>query len=142
MYFKDFSWGVHKAPKLFLYNWTELHSKSVIGLKMSHTWFQFLWLLLNKSHCWREWFQNSVMAQFDCGDENSSIIPTLQSCSGHPVSRMISQIQTMKTRKQISLGFSMETNSVQDTGGLEDSIDSLKCLEDIKYGPHWASWTR
>lgn len=40
----------------------------------------------------------------------------------------------MKTREQLSLGFSLETNGVQDTGGLEESSD-------CKYGPHGASRT-
>lgn len=82
------------------------------------------------------------MAQSDRRDENSSFLSALQHCSGnsgHPVSHLISQIQTMKTSEQLSLGFSLETNSVQDAGGLEESSDSLNQLEEIKYGPCGAS---
>lgn len=83
------------------------------------------------------------MAQSDCRDENGSIIATLQSCSGdsHPVSRLISQIQTMKTQEQLSLGGFLETNSVQDSGGLEESSDLLNQPQVCKYGPHGASRT-
>ncbi|KAI3369986.1 hypothetical protein L3Q82_024788 [Scortum barcoo] len=77
------------------------------------------------------------MAQFDCRDENSrclsrSIITNLPSGFGnsHPVKQLISQIQTMKTTEQLSSGISLETNSAQDTGGLEESTGSLNQVED------------
>lgn len=46
------------------------------------------------------------------------------------VNHLISQIQTMKTTEELSSGFSLETNSTQDTGGLDESSDSLNQVED------------
>lgn len=81
------------------------------------------------------------MAQADCRDENSSVISNLQSCSGetHPAGHLISKIQTMKMRKQPLPGFSLSTDRVQDTGGLEESCDLLSQPLDCKYGPCGAS---
>ncbi|KAL7408205.1 hypothetical protein ABVT39_019883 [Epinephelus coioides] len=69
------------------------------------------------------------MAQLDCTDENSwssSILNTLKSYVGDPVSNLISQIRNMETKEQLSLGFSPpETDSAQDTGDPEESSDFL-----------------
>ncbi|XP_041809100.1 rho guanine nucleotide exchange factor 19 [Chelmon rostratus] len=77
------------------------------------------------------------MAQRDGRDENSmcsssSIMSNLQSsfANNHPVNHLLSKIQSMRTREQLSSGFSLETNSLQDTGGLDESSDSLNQLED------------
>nr|XP_046239422.1 rho guanine nucleotide exchange factor 19 isoform X2 [Scatophagus argus] len=79
------------------------------------------------------------MDQSDCRDDNSQclsnisrIIPNLHSCFGnsHPVNHLILQIQTMKAEEQLSSGSPLETDSVQDTGGLEQSSDSLNQPED------------
>lgn len=80
------------------------------------------------------------MAQLDCTDENShswssSILDNLHSYFGesHPVNNLMSQIHTMTTGEQLSSGFSLETNSVQqDAGGLDESSDSEEQLEDCR----------
>ncbi|XP_039972351.1 ephexin-1 isoform X2 [Xiphias gladius] len=77
------------------------------------------------------------MAQFDCGEENSyslsgSVNTNLHSYFGnsHLVNKLIFQIPTMKTRAQLSSGFpTVETNSAQDSGGLDESSDSLNQLQ-------------
>ncbi|XP_023256814.1 rho guanine nucleotide exchange factor 19-like [Seriola lalandi dorsalis] len=77
------------------------------------------------------------MAQFDCREENSY---SLNSCvitnqhsyfgNSHLVNNLTSQIPAMKTREQLSSGFhTLENNNAQDSGGLEESRDSLNQLE-------------
>ncbi|KAM8756388.1 rho guanine nucleotide exchange factor 19 [Acanthopagrus schlegelii] len=70
------------------------------------------------------------MAQSDDGDENnrcwSGLIKSdLYSWFGNPVSHLISQIQTMTTREQLSSAFSLENC-------LEEISDSLNQLEDCR----------
>ncbi|XP_073324968.1 rho guanine nucleotide exchange factor 19 [Pagrus major] len=70
------------------------------------------------------------MAQSDDRDENNhclsgSIMSDLHSWLGNPVNRLISQIQTMWTREQLSSEFSLEDC-------LEESSDSLKQQEDCR----------
>lgn len=76
------------------------------------------------------------MAQSDSRDENSSTISSLPSENSHLLSDLMSRIQTMKTREQIS---QETTNRVQDTEDLSESSDSLTQLQDGMYGPHGAS---
>ncbi|XP_042365916.1 uncharacterized protein LOC121960309 [Plectropomus leopardus] len=73
------------------------------------------------------------MAQFDCTDENcwsSSILTTLHSYFGDPVNNLISRIQDMTTRDQLSSEFSCLENNAEDTGGLDGSSGSLNEPED------------
>ncbi|XP_044072279.1 rho guanine nucleotide exchange factor 19 [Siniperca chuatsi] len=67
------------------------------------------------------------MAQFD----SSSVTANLLFCfeNSHPVNHLISKIQTMKIREQLSSGFSLETSCVQDTGCLDESSYSLNQFE-------------
>ncbi|XP_054473149.1 rho guanine nucleotide exchange factor 19 isoform X2 [Anoplopoma fimbria] len=89
------------------------------------------------------------MAQFDATDENShclssSTIANLYSCFGdsHPVNHLISQIQTMWTREALSLEFSLESSSAQDSGGLGESSDSPNQLEDCSSSTDMSSALR
>lgn len=76
------------------------------------------------------------MAQSDSRDENSSTISSLLSENSYLLSDLVSRIQTMKTREQIS---QETTNHVQDTEDLSESSDSLAQLQDGMYGLHSAS---
>ncbi|XP_034388116.1 rho guanine nucleotide exchange factor 19 [Cyclopterus lumpus] len=71
------------------------------------------------------------MAQLNDPDENS-IVTNLHSHFGdnHPVHNLISKIQAMRTKEALSSGFSVESNSAQDSGGLGQSRDSLNQIED------------
>lgn len=76
------------------------------------------------------------MAQSDSRDENSSVISSLPTENSHLLSDLMSRIQTMKTREQIS---QETTDRAQDTEDLLESSDSLAQLQDGMYGPHGAS---
>ncbi|XP_019118515.2 rho guanine nucleotide exchange factor 19 [Larimichthys crocea] len=77
------------------------------------------------------------MAESDCRNENSltlssSTLASLYSWigNGQPVNHFVSQIQTMRTEEQHAPELSLETNSAEDAGSLEESSDSLSQLED------------
>lgn len=76
------------------------------------------------------------MAQSDSRDENSSTTSSLPSENSPLLSDLMSHIQTMKAREQIS----QETTSrAQDTEDVSESSDLLTQLQDGMYGPHDAS---
>lgn len=79
------------------------------------------------------------MAESDCRNENSQTLSssTLASLyswigNGQPVNHFVSQIQTMRTEEQHAPELSLETNSAEDAGSLEESSDSLSQLEDCR----------
>lgn len=79
------------------------------------------------------------MAESDCRNENSltlssSTLASLYSWigNGQPVNHFVSRIQTMRTEEQHAPELSLETNSAEDAGSLEESSDSLSQLEDCR----------